>query len=285
MIDLCRLGHFATTSRLRSLGLTERHISRLLASGLVVRVKRGLFACAHLAGEQHQALLAGGQLDCVSVLRARGIWTGHVRGLHLRIPGNVSDARQRVSRGVRLHWSNPRASSDGFSVSVLDALVQAVTCLPPDDYVAALESAVHLKAITVAELEWVMAQAPKRLARVLGELELGAESGYETKSRLWLRRAGHEVKIQYRIPRVGRIDELIDDCLAFEIDGRTHRDTFEQDRDRMLWSSLGGFPTLRVLPRHIDDEWPVVLLAIDRMVARLTGQKVATSLRKGTRSR
>ena len=140
-------------------------------------------------------------------------------------------------------------------------------CLPPDDVVAALESALHLKAISRNTFERLIAGAPQRLQHVLEEATPGAQSGYETHSRLRLRRAGYTVIPQVFIPGAGHIDNLIEDCVDLETDGREfHGDTFEEDRKRDLAVEWMGIRVLRVPARMVDTDWPYISSTVHRMV-------------------
>ena len=140
-------------------------------------------------------------------------------------------------------------------------------CLPPDDVVAALESALYLKEISLATFERLIRDAPARLQSTLAEAEPGAQSGYETHARLRLRRAGYRVEIQAEIPGVGHIDTLVEGVVDLEIDGRAHHaETFEEDRKRDLAAEWIGIRVLRVPARMVDTDWHYVASTIARMV-------------------
>jgi hypothetical protein len=150
----------------------------------------------------------------------------------------------------------------------MDAMREAMRCLPRDDVVAALESALHLKEISSSELDQLMIEAPLRLRPALREVTPGAQSGYETKARLGFSRLGHRVEIQVHIPGVGHIDTLIDGVVNLEIDGRaTHAETFEEDRDRDMGTELFGIRSLRIPAIWIDTRWDEVVAVVEKMIA------------------
>ena len=158
----------------------------------------------------------------------------------------------------------------------MDALREAVNCLPSDDVVAALESALHLKKISPSQLDELMLTAPLRLQPVMALVTPGAQSGYETKARLGFQRLGHTVEIQVRVPGVGHIDTLIDGVVNLEIDGReTHAETFEEDRERDLGTELAGIRSLRIPATWVDTRWAEVVAAVERMVDGATSSRGA----------
>ncbi|HEY9424129.1 MAG TPA: hypothetical protein VIP54_04955, partial [Microterricola sp.] len=132
---------------------------------------------------QRLASSLGARLDCVSVLRENGIWAAEDYRLHVRVPahGDAPNVQARFSDGVdalvrglgdgradapgepsesRILRSDPRwgiethwggddeclhCGPTAASVSVMAALRQAMSCLEPDDVIAALESALYLR--------------------------------------------------------------------------------------------------------------------------------------------
>jgi hypothetical protein len=159
-------------------------------------------------------------------------------------------------------------TADRMRVSIPEALSCAARCLPPDDLVAAIESAVHLKLIAPAEARAVISAAPRRLSKVLAEVDPGfrAQSGYETHVRLRLRRMGHYVEPQFYVPGVGHLDNLVDGVLAVETDGSQHRDSLEQDHVRDLGTEAAGIRVLRIDPGLVDRRWDYVYSVIERML-------------------
>lgn len=248
--------------------------------------RRGTFACAHLEQPERLAVACGARLDCVSVLREEGIWTGHHRGLHLRAKRGDRHVPARVrEKGLRprVHWDGIRFPGRSRArVTVREALFCAMRCLPPDDLIAAIESAVHLRKISRAQALAVIRAAPRRLKSALAELdtEFRAQSGYETKVRLWLRRAGHVVTPQFYVEGVGHLDNLVDGVLAVETDGAQHKETLEADHRRDLGTEARGIRVLRIDPGLVDRNWDQVLEVIERMIREAKHPSVTDSARK-----
>lgn len=283
---LCSLGHVATRRDLDAWGVGRRELDSLLRAGSVIRPRKGVYACRHLNTPECIAVIVGARLDCVTVLRRHAIWVGHEKGVHLRMPTHagphagerlkgvvnaLASARRWVidSGAICVHWATGAAPEIGnrLEVSVLDALRAAMSCLPPDDLIAALESALHLRKITTSELDQLIIDAPERLQQALASVTPGAQSGYETKARLKLQRRGHTVEIQVPVPGVGKVDLVVDGVVVLEIDGReTHAEAFEIDRDRDVGTELCGLRVLRIPAVWVDTRWDYVLAALERMV-------------------
>jgi very-short-patch-repair endonuclease len=302
---LCAFGHVATRRDLQLLGMSRHELDALLKVGDVVRPRKGIYACRHLEHAECIAVMVGARLDCVTVLKRHKIWVGYEKGLHLRMPPDAGGhAWQRMkaivayysarglqvlgSRSISTHSRRcaPPAASSRLEVTVLDALRQAMDCLPPDDLIAALESALHLKKITGSELDQLIIDAPERLQSALVAVTPGAQSGYETKARLKLQRAGHRVEIQVPVPGVGHVDTVIDGVVALEIDGReNHEETFEIDRDRDVGTEIWGLRGLRIPAVWVDTRWDYVLAALERMIADALRARAQTSVQRHRRRR
>jgi very-short-patch-repair endonuclease len=266
---LCDYGHVATSGALVSHGMSRRDVARLAADAAVWHPRRGTLACEHLVGDARLVVQLGARLDCLSVLREKKIWTGHDTRLHLHLARGCRVARpDLVPENVRIHWSRNASAGDRIRVSVPVALHTAMTCLDdPEDVVATLESARYLRAISAATFRRLIDAAPTRLRPMLDLAQEGPQSGYETKSRLRLQRAGFEVRAQVFIPGVGHVDNLINDVVDLETDGREfHANSFEADRRRDLAAEWMGIRTLRVPATMVDTDWDYIEETIGRMV-------------------
>jgi hypothetical protein len=231
--------------------------------------------CGDLNANELLAASCGGRIDCVSVLRVHGIWTGDVRGmLHLRMPAHGGRATQRLSssgRRVVTHWLRPRLRGSKLYVSVFDALRQAMDCLPADDLIAAIESAVHLKKLSKERALELIASAPKRLRTVLREVdtEFRAQSGLETTVRLRFTRLGYLVEPQAYVPGVGHVDNLIEGIVALETNGRDHEGSRSTDYYRDLGTAAWGIRVLLADPALIKEHWSVIQGVVEQIIAEV----------------
>lgn len=265
---ICDAGHVASAGRLQAFGVSRRTIAAALASGMIQRVARGIFACAHLDGNLVRAARAGGQVDCVTVLAQHRVWSGTERpGLHLRMDSRYHQ-RHRIP-GAVVHWAERhRELPTLLEVAPLDALLMAIRCLPPDDALAAVESALHLRFISEDDLSELLLRAPERLHSTLARLDRGAQSGYETVTRLKLVRAGFRVYTQFYIVGAGHFDLLVNGCVAVETDGEEWHgpERFLPDRTKDLIAEGQNIRVLRIARPHIYEWWPQTLHTIEEMV-------------------
>ena len=263
---MCAAGHVATTRQLRA-RFSARHLTRACDAGLIKRLTRGLYSCAHVDAQLVIAAQAGGRLDCVSALFRHEVWSGVDRpALHLRM-----EPHQHVRRstpGAFVHWSDTVRSGSLLEVAPVDAVLQAIRCLSPDDALACVESALHTGYLSDDELDLVMLHAPARLHPVLAGIDRGAQSGYETLVRLKLARAGLRVRTQAYVLGAGHVDILVEDCVGLEIDGeRWHGpERFVHDRTKDRNAELQGIRMLRIARPHIFEDWNATIAAIRRMV-------------------
>lgn len=264
---LCDGGHVATTSQLQRV-FTARQLRSACAAGLIRHLARGVYACTHIDTPLVLAAQSGGRLDCVSSLARHGVWSGVERpGLHIRMEPH-QHARRSIP-GAFIHWSGTVRGSDVLEVAPVDAILQAIQCLGPDDALASVESALHTGFLTEDQLDLVLLHSPARLHPILSRIDRGAQSGYETFARLKLIRAGFSVRTQGYVPGAGHVDIVIDDCVGLEVDGEKWHgpERFLHDRTKDRNAELQGVRMLRVGGFHIFEDWDKTLAAIQRMVS------------------
>lgn len=249
-------------------GATRRDLARSVAAGSVVRLRKGVYGCAHLDESVREAGRLGGAVTCVSVLRLSRVWAGHDDRLHVVVPPTSSPPV--ASDETRYHWTSSRY---GFAspamVSPAEALWQGIHCLPEEDAIAALESAIHEGFLSVDEVMRVAGAAPARLADGIRRLVTNSGSGNETIVRLRLQRAGFHVESQPFVPGMGHEDLLVEDCVGVDVDGRRWHgeDRFAIDRDRDIHVEGLGRRALRLRPAHVHVTWSHTLAVIERVVA------------------
>ena len=104
---------------------------------------------------------------------------------------------------------------------------------------------------------------------MLTQIDRGAQSGFETHTRVLIVRAGLRVRTQAYVPGSGRFDLLVEECVGLETDGEQWHgpERFIPDRTKDLVAEEYGVRTLRIGRTHIFDSWPRTLAAIRRMVS------------------
>lgn len=263
-----------TYAQLRALPMTRRRIDEALRVGTLIRVRRGHYAAFDTLPEVVEAVRLGGRLDCVSLLRALGVFTHHPPGLHVRIPPHAGRLPPR-GQEITAHWRADRDASGGPVVDLIDALVQAVRCQNPRSAIATLDSAWHLGLVDEGALVEIFARLPARYRPLRRLLDRRSESGPESLVRLLLRSIGCRFELQVRIDGVGRVDLLVDGWLIVECDSRAFHGSWDaqrSDRRRDLAAAARGYVTLRVLAEDVlyrsDDVRAALRGAVDSRRAR-----------------
>lgn len=255
-----------TPAVLAERGLTRHQVTKLVASGRLVRLRRGRLASADMHPSLMRAGRLGGRLDCVSLLKELGVFVRPRDGrLHVQLDMGASRLPARDS-GVRAHWRPTVAARDVLTADLVEALAQACRCQTPRDAVATLDSAWHIGLVDQALLSDVFARLPRRYRRLRPLLDCRAESGPESLMRLLLRGLGCAVELQVDVDGVGRVDLLVDGWLIVECDSRAHHsgwDAQKRDRRRDLAAAARGYTTVRPIAEDILER-PEVVLALLR---------------------
>ncbi|WP_181408328.1 type IV toxin-antitoxin system AbiEi family antitoxin domain-containing protein [Schumannella sp. 10F1B-5-1] len=268
-----------TRAELLARGLTGSGIARAVHRGELIRVRRGHYASPEDSDDMIRAVRVGGRLDCVSELRARGVWVVDDPTLHVRLPPGASRLRDADDRKVRmtapdiataplrLHWRELRAPSQATAshVGLIDALVSAAGCLPSGELIAALDSACHQRVIGPQELREALALIAARRRPTSERLDAGAESGLETMIRDLCAQLGLRVRIQVEFDGVGRVDMFVEDWVVVELDGRAHHSGEVATRDRRrdaVHMAQGRLPLRFVFAQVVFDRRSVALAII-----------------------
>lgn len=232
-----------TTGQLRSVGIDELGLARLVRDGSLVRLRRGLFA----AGAEWQEATPEGRLalGARAVLLDRpGAAASHasaavLHGLPLwDVPSAVVDLvcttpRRRARSGLRLHpWPEgvEHVAVDGLPLMPLAVTIVQV-CLESGAVPAlvCLDQALHEGRVAREEVAAAGAslglgpRAHQRLEHVIGRSDGRCESVGETRTRILLTDLGLPVRTQVDIRDergfAGRVDFLVGDRVVVEFDG------------------------------------------------------------------
>jgi hypothetical protein len=281
--DLQQFGHLARTRDLQRLGHSPGSVRSAVERGDVLRVRNGWVATRQATRSAVVAVRHGGKLTGASALASYGVWSGTDRRLHIAMPPKSHVALGTTTRtplaafeadrfllsGVERHWAAERWPTRGvqpaWRASVGDALLVFAMSESVEHVLAAIESAVHEKALARSRLAKVLAALPRRLSRVERELDLAAESGLETISRLRLSPTVKTVESQVTIPGVGRVDLLIDGWLVIELIGDEFH-TPEGDRKRQVDIVRAGYRGLFFGYDQVMFEWAACEAAVAELL-------------------
>lgn len=252
------------------LGLSQRDLRAALRAGSLVRVRRGRYLPGAADPELMAAARLGCRLDCVSFLRALGVFILDSGTLHVLAPNGSSRLPAPGANVVR-HWRPAPLSEQSTCADFIDAVAQSCRCQKPRAAIATLDSAVHLGLLDESDLADVFARLPRRLQRLRPLIDSSSESGAESLMRLILRSLGCSVELQVQIQGVGRVDFVVDGWLIIECDSRAHHEGWgaqRADRRRDLAAAALGFTTVRPLAEDIFFHRDVVREQIRRTLAR-----------------
>lgn len=254
-----------TRAKLLAMGMSSRDLTRAVAGGVLIRVRRGLYALPDTPTPVVHAVRIGGRLACLSVLHAAGVFVFEARFPHVhlarsasrsRSPGNRHRALTRFNRdGCELHWRPLVHDIDSADhrVGALDAVIQAVLCQKPNLAVATIDSALHKGFIRDDQLDLVFFHLPRRVQYLRQLVEPRSESGLESAFRLILVDLGIPFEVQVGLPGVGRVDFVLAGRIVVETDGQQFHgeEASARDYDRDLALIARGYVMIRVNYRQV----------------------------------
>lgn len=236
-------------------GYTGDAITRAVQAGSLVRLRRDHYASPDVDDAVAEAVRVGGRVACLTLLQMLGMFVLRSSGLHMHLRPHMSRIRPRASGSTVMHWSrHVGRSGPRHVVALRDAVRQAIRCQEPRAAIATLDSLLHLRLATRAQLEELFADLPARLHTLLDLVDAAAESGPETYMRLLLRALGVRFETQVHIPGVGRVDFVVEGWLIIECDSKEYHEGWEkqvEDRRRDLVAAGRGYTTVRPLASDI----------------------------------
>jgi hypothetical protein len=156
---LAGYGGVARRSQLEAHGLRRAAITRAVADGGVILVRKGVYALAHVDPEVLTAARHGSEVACAGALRRHGVWIlddtdtdtdaedGRAAAPSSRPHVWIGPSgREHAHAGCRCrthHETGERGAGFGF-VDVLLAMIQFACCASPEAFFVALESSLHL---------------------------------------------------------------------------------------------------------------------------------------------
>jgi very-short-patch-repair endonuclease len=229
-----------TTAHLIAAGHTRSSLRRDVARGALVPIRRGHYALPDAPMDLVRAVRLGGRAASTTALRHWGLWSAPDERLHVRLPPNAGRLRDPDLGGpfhrrddVVLHWGGVGVAETDPSVeSVFRSIITSARHEPHWHTVATIDSALHRRIVSAAELRTALSGCDDRLARCVRRVDAKAESGTESIARVRFADAGIPSVTQVWITPKIRVDLLIDGWLVVEIDGReAHGDADQSSRD------------------------------------------------------
>ena len=259
------------TSRqnLRNSGMTRHQIDTALHTGDLIRIDRCRLATPDADTDAIAATRAGATLTCISALRKLGVATLPDTTMHLR---QRRYCRRTRTLPQKTQLCNIPHHTTGPPIDTLETALEALIRNHDDEtIIAALDSILHQRLRTRAELCPLMESISRRAQRLLQEADPRCESPLESLLRLRLKRRGIHLTPQVTIPGIGRVDFLVGQSLIIETDSITfHNDPehFENDRRRDQTALAEGYRVLRITWKQLQHDWASVLWVIRDLIHR-----------------
>jgi len=276
-VDIVRaldeLGGAARRTELLRAGVPERSLYRSVLEGRVERVGDGTYALPWAPREVALARLFRAKLGCVTACEHWGlsVWE-HDDMPHLVAARHQSFARRDSGEAsqVTVHRTSAVLPA-GLWVPVAQAVDQAGWCTSPVGQLVIVDAALHAGVLFPGDLAHFEARGARRRLWLRRMASGAAESPLETVARVAMVTAGLRVEEQVVVRGVGRLDFVVEDTCAVEVDGwqfHQGRDSFERDRARDRLMLARGMPVMRFTARELKTAPLAVVMQIAGVVGK-----------------
>lgn len=265
---------FAQKHELVAHGATDRMLTAAVRSGRLRRPRRGWYSTLDEDEPRFRAVRVGGRLTGISALAELGAWTWDPGPLHVAVPMNAARLRDQFRRDIRrdpsrhsdvvVHWrdADDRWPPSRAAVHVMEALVDVVRDEPFESAVAVLDWAMRFSVIDTIGLHQVVRELPEHRRRIVNWVDPACDSIPESICRTRFALRGFRVTSQVPVGDLERIDLVVEDVVALEVDGRQHAGTFERDRRKDLRITSAGLHPIRPTYRIVRSEFHTLLSAV-----------------------
>lgn len=231
--------------------LTPAELAEEVASQRLRRVGKSWYVAPTAVPEVVSAVAMGARVGCVSGCRLWGVWTPPACGQHVILPHR---ANRPTGSSVTFHRAE--GSLPPFALFPLpDCLAQVLRFHNAETALMVLESAANQRLIPLSLATTLLEGAPVRRSTTLNLFDPRAESGTETRVRLFLQRRRVRVRPQVFVPGVGRVDLLVGESLIIECDSHAYHSDYREDRRRDLAARALGFQVLRLAFDQVMHDW------------------------------
>ncbi len=274
-----RCGGVARTRQLRAAGLSSSSIAAAVRAGRIERVRIGHYIDPALPDVLKQAHRVGGPPTCVTAAMLHGAKSLHTHPPHVAIGLHDSRFRDHLDMTQRrwpaertnavLHWDaamQPRP----LIIPLAESLVQASSCLEPEDAVCLIDSALHGHPELVDHAQ-LMRMASGSARSIVARADGSSESVTETVFRLRGLDERWPLRAQVPLPGSRRGDFLIAERLLVEVDGAEFHagiEAFIADRERDALMAAHGYYVLRFTYDQTVRRWHEVASVISLVMRR-----------------
>jgi len=260
---------FLSRTALLERGIRRRQITHLVSTQQLIRLRNGRYALPGMRPELIQAGRLGARLDCVSLLKALGVFVHTLDALHVQVEKGATRLPLPGKDVVR-HWRRSSCARDRLAADIVEALAQSFRCQAPREAIATIDSACYLGLVDEEQVDAVFTLLPRRFQGLRRLIDPRAESGPETIMRLMLRGLGCHIEVQVSIPGVGRVDFVVDGWLIIECDSKQYHEGWDgqkRDRRRDMAAAALGYSTIRPIAEDILYRREQVLAMLREVIA------------------
>jgi very-short-patch-repair endonuclease len=258
------MGGVVRTRNLIRAGHSRHRIERALASGGLVRVRKGWVAAPGADAYLVAAARAGVVISCISQARRLGLWVLAEDRPHVAAPAHSGSA---TPRDTTVHWAKPLVARhpDALVDPIENVLVLVAMCQPFEGTLAVWESALRQGLVERKALERM--PLPIAARQVLEAALPFSDSGLE--SIVMPRLAWMKVPLVPQAWIAGHRVDLLIDRLVLQIDGGHHvGEQRESDIEHDAELLLLRYHVIRVGYWQVVDRWHTVQDALMRAVAQ-----------------
>ncbi|WP_369801249.1 type IV toxin-antitoxin system AbiEi family antitoxin domain-containing protein [Arcanobacterium buesumense] len=251
------MGGIFTYQQLRAAGYSRRAIDRLVGAGALSRFARGWFADHSADQSEVRAIATGGRITCISACRLFPLWIPPIASKSLHIA--YHPRRGNIKSPAHALCHRQSFATDQVRLDLPDIISAVFRCCSPETSLIIAESAVNNRLLSVDAVSGLIAQLPARTRNKLLRFSPTAQSGSETRVRLFLEKHHYSLTPQAYIPDVGFVDLLVNRRTIIECDGRQYHvseSTFENDHRRDLAAQHSGYRVVRLSYQQIWYDWP-----------------------------
>jgi len=263
--------------------VTRRDVTRALADGSIVRLRRGVYGLSSV-GARAEAVRVGGHVTHLSAALHHGWKVKHVPDKPcITIPRNK--ARPEVDAELRWGTVWPLQQKGGVTRPV-PTVIACARAYPYDEALCVADSALRAGDVTRAQLLAAAIESPRtgraRAVRVATFADGRADNPFESCARAICHEVeGLSVDLQVMIPGVGRVDladcelRIIIECDSFEF--HSDRAALRKDMRRYTEAARRGWVVLRFSWEQVMSDQGYVRDVLTDVVRLRTAEAVRRS--------
>lgn len=259
----------ANRQRLRQVGANDYLLEVLNQKRYIVPVRRGWYRIPGADKDVVAAVASGCLLSGAHALKFYGGWIPHQGTVHYQATGNSKSA----PAGTEIH-RRPRLTREDSPNGVTpwrSALLHALQGVELPEQVAILDSLCNTKKQNrLSPVDLLSYAATIGNNKLVSLCDSKAESGVESLTRVRLVLRGHRVRSQVPLGNHQRLDLLVDETIALEIDGSTHGEAEQWRKDmRKNHAAINsGYLILRLSYWDVTENWESSYEKILKLLSR-----------------